>query len=268
VPDAPNPTSVTTPHISHNADITPAKKNKNETNKRETGTPCPSPLLAVSAQAFLLASRRADEATTQFEATKAKAETGDAQAQCNLGDCYLLGRGVAGDDVEAVKWYRQAAEQNDASAQESLGDCYFLGQGVAKDDVEAVRWYRQAAEQNDASAQESLGNCYVDGRGVARDDVEAVKWYRQAAEQNDASAQLMLGNCYEYGVGVAKDYVQAYKWYNLAAARGETGAIYKRDSIAGSMTPNQIAEGQRLSAINRTAAAEKAKHSKDNAASP
>ena len=61
-----------------------------------------------------------DEATAQFEATKVKAETGDAQAQYNLADCYASGRGVAKDNVEALKWYRKAADGNNAEAQLTL----------------------------------------------------------------------------------------------------------------------------------------------------
>jgi len=53
--------------------------------------------------------------TKRFEDTKAKAEKGDAQAQCNLGLCYEEGAGVAKDAAEAVKWYRKAADQGHAS---------------------------------------------------------------------------------------------------------------------------------------------------------
>ncbi|KAB2653537.1 MAG: sel1 repeat family protein, partial [Verrucomicrobia bacterium] len=79
---------------------------------------------------------------------RAKAESGDAVAQFNLGSSYANGEGVVKDDVEAVKWYRKAAEQNDADAQFNLGNSYANGKGVTKDDVEAVKWYRKAAEQN------------------------------------------------------------------------------------------------------------------------
>ena len=82
-----------------------------------------------------------------FSATLAKAEQGDATAQCNLGIMYEFGKGVAQDDAEAVKWYRLAAEQGDAHGQYSLGLMYELGRGVAQDYAEAMRWYRQAADQ-------------------------------------------------------------------------------------------------------------------------
>ena len=62
-----------------------------------------------------------------FSATLAKAEQGDATAQCNLGYMYANGRGVAKDYYEAVKWYRLSAEQGNAQAQSNLGYMYSNG---------------------------------------------------------------------------------------------------------------------------------------------
>ena len=57
------------------------------------------------------------EEVKAFEAYKAKADQGHAQAQYNLGTCYLDGIGVAKDQVEAVKWHRKAADHGYAAAQ-------------------------------------------------------------------------------------------------------------------------------------------------------
>jgi len=111
-----------------------------------------------------------------------KAENGDADAQCRLGDSYYFGRGLPKDYIEALKWYRKAAEQNSAHAQCCLGIHYFSGEGVAKDEVEALKWWRKAAEQNQAQAQVNLGLCYAHGRGVAKDEVEAINLYRKAGK--------------------------------------------------------------------------------------
>jgi S1-C subfamily serine protease len=76
--------------------------------------------------------------------------------------------------------------------------------------------------------------------------IEAAKWFRAAAEQGDAAAQYDLGFMCAQGKGVRKDFVEAYKWYSLAAAQNETNALAKRDLISVSMTPLDVAEGQRL----------------------
>ncbi|MGD0815978.1 MAG: tetratricopeptide repeat-containing serine protease family protein [Verrucomicrobiota bacterium] len=175
------------------------------------------------------------------------ADQGGAEAQYSLGVCYDLGHGVRQDYAEAVKWYLKAAAQGDAMAQYNLGVCYSCGQGVPQDDAQAAKWYGQAAGQDVLAAEYNLGLCFHDGRGVAADFAEALKWFRKAAEQGDAAAQYDLGFMYDAGQGVPQDRVEAYKWYNLAAAQDETNSIRNRDVVSRSMTPLQIAEGQRLS---------------------
>jgi TPR repeat protein len=48
-----------------------------------------------------------------------------------------------------VRYYRLAAEQGYANAQCNLGMCFAIGKGVSQDEAEAeaVRYYRLAAEQ-------------------------------------------------------------------------------------------------------------------------
>jgi hypothetical protein len=77
--------------------------------------------------------------------------------------------------------YRTAAEAGDRDAMNNLGFMYQEGRGVAKDDVEAVRWFRKGAEAGNALAMNRLGFMYREGRGVAKNEVEAVRWYRKGA---------------------------------------------------------------------------------------
>ena len=51
------------------------------------------------------------------------------------------------NEAEAANRYRQAAEQGDAEAQYQLHWCYLNGKGVPQNDVEAIIWLRKAAEQ-------------------------------------------------------------------------------------------------------------------------
>jgi hypothetical protein len=75
--------------------------------------------------------------------------------------------------------------------------------------------------------------------------------YLAKAEQGDASAaQYSLGVMYNNGEGVPQDFVQAHMWLNLATSRasGEDREriVENRDSVAQWMTPDQLAEAQRL----------------------
>jgi TPR repeat protein len=117
---------------------------------------------------------------------------------------------------------------------------------VGQDYAEAMKWYRKAADQGHAASEEAIGSLYEWGQGVAKDDTEAVKWYRRAAIQGYPPAQADLGFEYEAGSGVPKDDVLAHMWLDLAASQGYDLAAKERDKLAAKMTPDQIAEAQRL----------------------
>jgi TPR repeat protein len=166
--------------------------------------------------------------------------------EINLGICYESGIGVGKNYTEAVNWYRKAAEQNYARAQVNLARCYHDGIGVRKDYVEAVKWLRKAAEQNYAKAEGLLGQWYEDGKGVSKNYEEAVNWYRKAADQKDPVAQWRLAGYYYNGKGVPKNYIECYKWLLLSAAQGDERARKATPIVERALSPNQIAEGQRL----------------------
>lgn len=147
------------------------------------------------------------------------AELGHVRAQCNLGLCYIQGRGVKPDPVQALRWFRAAAEQNDALAQFHTGLCYDKGMGTEPDPAEAAAWYESAAKQGHARAQSLIAACYAAGRGVEQDLEQSVKWYELAAEQGDTDAQFNAGFCYDRGKGVAVDPVRAVRWYSRAAQK-------------------------------------------------
>lgn len=151
-----------------------------------------------------------------------------------------------GDYPEALKQFRLGAAQGDADAQLDIGVMYYLGKGVAQDYAEAIKWYRLAATQGNAEAQENLGLAYILGRGVPPDDAEGVKWMHLAAAQGYAPAQESLGMAYSDGRGVPQDYVRAHMWFNLSGASGDASGAEKRDLLAARMTPQQIAEAQKL----------------------
>jgi len=244
-----------------------------------------------------------NDATRTFNETKVRAERGDAKAQFDLGCAYFKGDGVAKDGVEAMKWWRKAAEQGHAGAQYNLAYGYAIGSGVTKDVVESFKWCHKAAEQGNVIAQYILGLDYRAGTGTPRNYEEAAKWHQKAAEQGLADAQIelgklyssglgvpqnyqkaaemfrmaaeqgngaaqgVLGYCYWIGQGVPKDFTEAYKWFNLASARGDEKANNGLSAIEREMTPEQIAEAQRL-AREFKPRKETPSSSSDNATSP
>lgn len=157
------------------------------------------------------------------------------------------------DYPTAFRLWRPLAEQGSARAQFKLGYMYAFGQGVPQDYSQANLWYRRAAEQGNVDAQHNLGVMYQFGVGVPEDPSEAMKWFRMGAAQGDASAQMSLGAQYLFGSLVPQNYVQAHKWFNLAAANYSASEVDDRRiaaemgaRVAAKMTPEQIAEAQRL----------------------
>lgn len=114
----------------------------------------------------------------------------------------------------------------------------------------AAKLYSPLAKDGNAEAQYILGMMYRAGRGVPHDYKEARKWYLLAAEQGHPLAQFYLGWMYAGGKGVPKDYIQAHVWINIAIANSSGEArkefIVDRDSLAKSMTADQIAKAQEL----------------------
>jgi uncharacterized protein len=183
------------------------------------------------------------------------AERGDVFAQFQLGDWYRDGFNVSQDHSEAVRWWRRAAQAGFAPAQLDLADSYFEGRGVEQDYEGVAYWYGRAEEQGPlpGGACLRLAFMYEHGLGIEQDDFIALRWYRRAAEIGFLSAMLELGDRYAEGRTVPQDYVQAHKWFNLAgsgAASSEEAlrdrAIHARERVAAAMTPEQIAEAQRL----------------------
>jgi hypothetical protein len=101
------------------------------------------------------------------------------------------------------------------------------------------------AEKGVSSRQFQLGLCYENGSGVEQDYGKAADWYRKAAEKGEVSAQNNLGVLLHYGHGVQQDDVEAYAMFCVAAEGGCTNAVDSRDSLAESLTPEQIAEARR-----------------------
>jgi TPR repeat protein len=118
----------------------------------------------------------------------------------------------------------------------------------------ALRLARPLAAEGNARAQSLLGLLYDRGLGgVPQDKAQALKWFHSAADLGDGQAQYNLGLSYAKGEAGEPDNVRAHMWFNLAAAHfpvsdtsNRATARKDRDVVAAKMSPDQIAEAQRL----------------------
>ena len=149
--------------------------------------------------------------------TRAERGSGDASAQCRLGEMYYHGTGVRQDMTEAVRFYQLATDQGNAVAQCNLGRITRRGEaGLKKDDEVAAQLYRRAADQGYAQAQAHLGVCYANGDGVPQDHAIAAQLFRKAADQGVDAAQFNIGLCYINGRGVPQDLIASVHWLRRA----------------------------------------------------
>lgn len=145
------------------------------------------------------------------------------------------------DLVAHIDEAQAAAEQGSPEDQYRLGLRY---EQSVQNYGEAVRWYRMAAIQQYPEAFYRLCLLSDAGRGLPQDYQEALRWCRLAADYGHARAMYTIGTYFETGRGVPKDSVQAHQWYNLAAANGDEAGVKRRNRLAHTMTPSQIAQAQ------------------------
>jgi TPR repeat protein len=167
-----------------------------------------------------------------------RAQSGDANAQFELGRAFEDGKGFPQDDDLAVEWFRKAAEQGNAKAQSSLGAMYSVGRGVARDKEEAVRWYKKAARQGLPEGMYNVAIAYFNGEGVSEDLNVAYAWMLAAKNRGNMQAgealkhirdemgghvevgMLRLAEMYERGDEIAKDPEASVRIYRELAQDG------------------------------------------------
>ena len=187
------------------------------------------------------------------------ANTGNAAAQCSMGQLYMDGvpsASIPRDPDKARLWFGRAAAGGDSDAAWTLalilgsqpqptaahakqamalieqavqaghlpalveyGSRLVSGNGVAPDMARGLSLLQKAAGEGASQAIMTLGALYEAGTGVKKDPEKALAYYREAIANNEFSAYNKLGYFHENGIGVAKDELQALENYQLGAAR-------------------------------------------------
>lgn len=201
-------------------------------------------ILTVAMSSVLLRAQDSPLNSSQITDLKAKAQSGDAEAQTTLGHAYLSGSGVPRNEALAAQWIRKAANHGYAPAENSLGTMYRLGNGVGRDKEEGVRWYEKAARHGSREGMFNLGTCYYNGDGVASSEFTAYNWFllaedagnpaakeavsRSAAtmsKSDTSSAYVQIADMYEKGEQLPKNEEQAVRWLSKAAEINSPGKL-------------------------------------------
>ncbi len=122
---------------------------------------------------------------------KPYAESGDAEAQYNIGWMYLNGYGLMMNDSKALEWWRRASDQGYTDASFSIAMLYSLGEGqVDRDMDKAIEFYLMAVEDGHEDANMIVRSM------LARDD----KSIRQRKQEIVRTYGYLLGPLFDVKV--------------------------------------------------------------------
>ena len=111
-----------------------------------------SPLPASDVSDAISAMRAGNYAET-YCVLKPYAESGDPEAQYNIGWMYLNGYGLMMNDRLALDWWQRASDQGYIDATFSIAMLYSLGEGQVETDMDkAVDYYLRAVEDGHEDA--------------------------------------------------------------------------------------------------------------------
>lgn len=169
-----------------------------------------------------------------FNTLLKKAESGDPQAQLELGTRYALGQGVQVENSEALKWWAKASEQNNTEALYYLGYAYRYGfdarypwlSDIKIDEKKAISFFKKASDLNEPRSQYELGNLYFDGIAVKKNVSLAIQLFQKSSASGYEDAQNRLGDLYYFGTGVPKDVHRAFELYTKSANSGHSVAQF------------------------------------------
>ena len=152
---------------------------------------------------------------------KQLSNSGNINAQYNLGMMHYKGRGTPTNKVLAFIWFNTASKAGNKLAQNKLGTMYAKGEVVgSKEKIKATKEYLKSALQNYDIAQLNLGIHY--NNNIKEESLKrAFFWYTKAAENGNLAAMNNLANMYYSAHAVKKDLKKAYELYFAAANEGD-----------------------------------------------
>lgn len=121
-----------------------------------------------------------------------------------------------GDYAAAVKEWHEPAINGDVDAQFNLGQAYMSGRGIELNEKKAEVWFGLAANQGHLQAINRYGLILF--KNGQRE--EAMPYLDKSAERGEHRAQYIVGTAYFNGELVEKDYIKAYALMSLASEAG------------------------------------------------
>ncbi|MCA9527861.1 MAG: SEL1-like repeat protein [Myxococcales bacterium] len=161
-----------------------------------------------------------------------KRKVGDACVL--LGDHFMEGKLIPGDETRAVYFYEQACQHGIARGCGMLALAHEDGRGgLSASPASAAIVRTRACELGDEAACVEQAARLVDGRGVPADPPGAARLLEGACRRGHAQACGILGFMLQRGQGIPVDLPRARTMYDEACRRGLEPACRQRDALGG-----------------------------------
>lgn len=168
---------------------------------------------------------------TEWRALLARAEQGDADAECNVAALYDYGCKTRSGKLlvrrsarKALEWYRRSAAHGDTYAQNNLGVILSSAKANKEDRREALMWLKKAARTGNGCATNNTAIVYREDGDLRR----AVYWFKKLAALGDDDALIQLGIHYYWGCGIRADHSASVR-YLRKATKGKNLSDADRD---------------------------------------
>ena len=144
------------------------------------------------------------------ERLQKRVEVDDAEAMFTLGSYYCDGDGAfPQDDDKALELFVRAGDLGHANAYCNIGRAYEIGRGVEIDEKKANHYYKLAAIEGDVTSRYNLGIMEVRAGNMNR----ALKHYMFAAEGGEPDSLKRIQKLYTNGHATKDDYAKALRAY-------------------------------------------------------
>jgi len=168
-----------------------------------------------------------DYRPSDFTSLQERANSGDPEAQVDLGNVYKTGKlnnNIYEEDIVAINydlaefWYRRAITKKHHKAFNSLADMF----SALGDEKKWAGVMLESAKWGNPNHMCAVGICYLKGIRTFPVDINAgIYWLRKSARSDYFYAQKVLADEYAKGVSLKRDLVKSYMWYTISAQKEE-----------------------------------------------
>lgn len=171
---------------------------------------------------------------SEWRAFEARAEQGDAEAECEVAWRYEDGCKDRSGRIlvkrsarRALVWFRRSAEHGFAPAQENLGVHLSRPGANETSRSEAIAWFKKAYRGGGSCAATNLAITYRESGDLRR----AVYWFRNSIAAGDDGDRVDLGIHYYWGKGVRTDHAAAVRLFRKATPRKNMSEADRDDAF-------------------------------------